>query len=313
MKKSLLSAVFVSAAWALSACGGDNTCDPNKPDDCDDGLVCEQVQGQDKSMCFAPVQVQGRVFDLSNSAGISGAVVSAVDLNGAPVGAQATSSADGSYALRIPSVRSDDKGTPVGQRFTLRAAARDFLPFPSGIRVSLPVSTEGAAQATDDETAPFAVKSSQTDVGLNAVPADRKGLPSIEGTVQGAEGKGVLVVAETTSGGSTTGYSAVADASGHFRIFNVPAAGYTVQAYLRGANYTPANVTVQAGQDVTGVQLARSQAAAGNLTGSVSIVATSGGLATSVVMVVESTFNTNLARGEVPGAGPRRAGAPCRG
>jgi hypothetical protein len=302
VRRPILSLCLASAAWVFTACGGDGKCDPNNPKDCDTGLVCEQVQGQEQARCFAPVQVQGRVFNLSTGEGIANAVVAAVDTNGSPVGSQSVSGADGSYSLPIPSVRADEKGAPMAQRITLRAAAKDHLPFPSGIRVSLPVSTEGAARAKpDDESQPLVVKSGLTDVGLVPLPDAERGQPSIAGTVDASsQRRGVLVVAQSAADATARGYSAVADSSGAFRIFNVPPGQYTVQAYTRGSNYTAATATVEAGKDTTGVQVKRSEAPTATLNGSVSIVATTGGQATSVVMVVESTFNTNLVRGEVP-------------
>jgi hypothetical protein len=302
MRRNTLSLILASVAWALGACTDEGVCDPSNPKNCADGFVCEQVQGQEQSRCFAPVQVQGRVFNLSTGAGIPNALVAAVDPDGAPVGSQAVSGADGGYSLPIPSVRADEKGAPVAQRITLRAAAKDHLPFPSGIRVSLPVNTEGAARAKeDDETLPLVVKSGLTDVGLVELPAEQRDNPSIIGTVEmGTNRRGVLVVAQPTNSTTAKGYSAVADGSGAFRIFNVPQGEYTVQAYARGTNYTAATAPVEAGKDTTGVQVKRSEAPTAQLSGTVNIVATVGGQATSVVMVVESTFNEPLARGEVP-------------
>jgi hypothetical protein len=60
--------------------------------------------------------------------------------------------------------------------------------------------------------------------------------------------------------------------------------------------------TVTAGQQTKGVTLAASGAATANVTGDIQIVNPSQGSAssTSVVLVVDSTFNTTTARGEVP-------------
>ena len=155
MRRPILSLCLASAAWVFTACGGDGKCDPNNPKDCDTGLVCEQVQGQEQARCFAPVQVQGRVFNLSTGEGIANAVVAAVDTNGSPVGTQSVSGADGSYSLPIPSVRADEKGAPMAQRITLRAAAKDHLPFPSGIRVSLPVRARPPTSPTPSASRAF--------------------------------------------------------------------------------------------------------------------------------------------------------------
>ncbi|MGA9523046.1 MAG: hypothetical protein WBV82_16375 [Myxococcaceae bacterium] len=105
----------------------------------------------------------------------------------------------------------------------------------------------------------------------------------------------MLVVAEAAG---QTGNSAIADASGEFIVFNVPPGAWTVRGFSQGVNYTPAELTVEAGTDVTGVELARDTTPVGKIDGSVQVVSATG--ATSVVLVVASTFNENLARGEVP-------------
>jgi hypothetical protein len=110
------------------------------------------------------------------------------------------------------------------------------------------------------------------------------------------DARGVLVVAEAAD---APGVSATVDGSGAFTLFNVPAGSYSVKAYGRGANWTPANVNV-AEVDVGNVQLARAQTAPATLSGSVSFVGPGAGPVTSVVMVVASTFDPFTGRGEVP-------------
>jgi hypothetical protein len=108
-------------------------------------------------------------------------------------------------------------------------------------------------------------------------------------------GAGVLVVAEV--GGK--GFSALADRDGDFTIFNVPAGDATVAAYALGHNYDPATVGVTAGREVA-VDLALSSAATSTVSGAVQFVNPEGGQATSVILVVESTFDAALARGVTP-------------
>lgn len=301
MRRILITSLLGSAALLTAACGKDNSCDPAKADACADGLVCEQVQGAEEQQafqCLAPVQVEGRVFDLATNAGVANARVAAVDENGAPVGGQATTRSDGTYTLRIPSVRTDAEGAPVARKLTLRAAAQDFAPFPSGIRVSLPFDVGGAAQAdSKDEKSPFAFKNELTDVGLLPLPADQKGFPSISGKI---EGSSALVVAESVGGATVTGFSAVADNSGAFTLFNVAPGSYSVKGFARNANYTPVDVSVAQGTNVQNVSLKLAQTPTATFNGSVNIVNPETGTATSVVLVVESTFNANLVRGEVP-------------
>jgi hypothetical protein len=72
-----------------------------------------------------------------------------------------------------------------------------------------------------------------------------------------------------------------------------------VQAYARGYNYVAKTGDVTAGATVD-VDLSVSDVAASTLSGSVSIVNGQLGEATSVILVVESTFNADVARGEAP-------------
>ncbi len=294
MLKRIVSASLL--ALAAAACGGDDKeCSLDGSKACEESLVCEKVAGQEKPLCFAPVQVQGKVFDLTTSSPVANAEVTALDINGAPVSGVARSGADGRYSLIIPTERSDDKGTPVAARLTLRAGAQDYVPFPAGVRVALPIDTTGAAAAGEDE--PWVFSSAQTDVGLIAVPAGEKGRPAVSGTVESGAGRSALVVVE----GNGKAYSAIADTSGAWKVFNVaPGGGYKAQAYVKGSNYTAADVTVQAGAPTANVAIRRAGDSTATLSGTIQLVAGANGAGTSVVMVVESTFNTALLRGEVP-------------
>lgn len=287
--------VPVLAALLLAACGDDNECKLDDPKSCSEDLVCEKVSSQEKPMCFAPVQVEGKVFDLGSGAAVANAEVTALDVNGAPASGVAVSGADGHYSLRIPTERSDDKGTPVGARLTLRAGAQNYQPFPSGLRVALPIDTTGAASAGEEK--PWVFSSTQTDVGLIALTAAEQGRPAVSGTVDLGTGKSALVVVE----GNGKAYSAVADSSGKWKVFNVvPGGGYKAQAYVKGANYTPVDVTVQPAVETTGVAITKAGDSNATVSGTVQLVAGANGAGTSVVMVVESTFNAALIRGEVP-------------
>src|SRR3954467_14077575 len=88
----------------LVACGGGDSngpCDPIAQSGCSNGQACEQVSGGDPT-CFAPIEVRGRVLDLADAHGITGARVVAVDVNGAAVSSVAVSASDGTYALSVP-------------------------------------------------------------------------------------------------------------------------------------------------------------------------------------------------------------------
>ena len=294
MVKRLVSASLL--ALLAAACGGDDKeCTLDDPKSCEENFVCEKVTGQEKPMCFAPVQVQGKVFDLTTGAPVANAEVTALDINGAPVTGVAKSGADGRYTLSLPAERSDDKGAPVGARLTLRAGAQNYLPFPAGLRVALPIDT--ATAASPGEEKPWVFASAQTDVGLIALPEAEKGRPAVSGTVELGVGRSALVVVE----GNGKAYSAIADTSGAWKVFNVqPGGGYKAQAYVKGANYTPEDVTVQAAVESTGVAIRKAGDSSATLTGTIQLVAGANGAGTSVVMVVESTFNDALLRGEVP-------------
>ncbi len=294
-----------SLASSLAACGGDDdsSCDPLAQSGCGEGLVCEEVRDGTPA-CFAPMIVRGRVFDLADDAAVAGARVVALDENGSPAGAVAISAADGSYELRVPTPRAAD-GSPEAADLTLRADAPTYQTFPSGIRQALPLDT-GSPVLEDGK---LIVESALTDLGLIALGAGA-GTATIAGTVEAPpSGLGVLIVAETSSGaGGATGYTAVADRDGDFAIFNLPAGSYSVTAYVQGASYAPASVELAADADER-VDLALDGRALGTVDGTVQIVNAPGGSLTTVLLVVESTFDETLARGfappglRVPGAG----------
>lgn len=287
--------LWVLVVGGLAACGGPKECVLGDASSCPSDQACEAVQGREQPLCFAPVTLAGKVFNLDTQAGIADAEVMATDANGAPAGNAVRTAADGTYALRIPTARTDDKGTIVGRSVKLRAQAKDFFPFPSGSRVSLPIDTGGAAQK--DGAGPWLVASPLTDVGLAPVPAGQAGRPSISGTVElSAAQKSVLLVLES---GSVAGQSTLVSGDGHFTIFNVAGGGYKLNAYSQGVNYAPVDVQVQSA-DVTGIEVKKTAGGTATLSGSVQLVAGANNAGTSVVMVVESTFIETLGRGEVP-------------
>ncbi len=283
------------ATFLLIACGGGSKqCKLDDPSTCSSGEVCESVLNQDAPACFFPVQLQGHVSDLSAGVPIGGATVSALDGNGAPAALVAISATDGSYALRIPSVRADSSGKPIGQKVALRAAAKNYFNFPSGVRISLPIDTSAAAQA--NASSPYLIAGGQADIGLITLPSASQGRPSVSGTVDVSPNQvGVLVVAETTD----VPITAIADSNGGFTLFNVAPGSVHVQAYSRGTNYTAVDFSVQAGMDTTGLQIHKLGTPTATLNGSVNLVAGAPG-PTSVVLIVESTFNATLVRGEQP-------------
>lgn len=277
----------------MAACGP-TECKLDDPASCPQNEACEQVTGRGKPLCFPPVQLEGRVFDLSSNAGIKGASVVATDENGAPAGPAVTSTTDGAYTLRVPTTRSDDKGTPVtaARKVLLRSQAKNFLPFPSGSRISLPIDL--AAAARSEERKPYVLRSTQTDVGLSPVSPNALDRATLSGKVElSAEQKSVMLVLEP--GGATT----LAASDGKFTFFNVAAGTFKLFGYSRGVNYTPLDVTVAA-SDITGLELKKAATSTATLSGNVQLVAGANNAGTSVVLVVESTFIESLGRGEVP-------------
>lgn len=263
----------------------DPACEPATEDGCADLQVCEEVDGGEPA-CFDPLYIGGSVFALSDGAPIGEARVVVMDVNGAPVSEVAISDPDGAYRVMVPTTRQED-GTPVSYAVTLRADAAGFMPFPSSFRPALPVDTSGAAAVTGA----WLVANSSTDIGLIEVPLGT-GTGIIAGTCEIPEiGGGALVTAGRASG--------IADRDGSFAIFNLDPGSYTVNAWRAGFDYTPASASVSADLTTT-VSLSLAGEASGEVNGSVQIVNAPGGSVTSVILVVESTFDEALARGELP-------------
>jgi hypothetical protein len=268
------------------------TCDPTLDDPfCSGTNVCAELQAGGYA-CYPPILVKGRVFDATTDAGIANAQVLGLDDQATAITDVAISAMDGAYTLDIPVVRNDD-GSPIDTIFTLRSSAQDYQTFPSGLRTSLPIQT---GSAMSDMDGAYVIQLPLTDISLIPLPAAEKGRPSISGTVLAEDrSAGVMVVAESAGKGITT----ISDKKGAYTIFNVPAGGYTVNGYAAGLALVPVSATV-ASTPLTGIDLSPSTSALGSISGNVQIVNAPGGSLTSVVLVLESTFDTTFVRGEVP-------------
>jgi hypothetical protein len=292
MRKNGAGRLVTLVGGLLIGCGEDEAakkaCNLAEPTNgCPAPQVCEDAAGQ--PICVAPVVIRGKVIDPSGKA-IAGALVAGLDANDAPATGTATSAADGRYELRVPVAR-DAAGAPAIRQVRLRAAAAGFESFPSGLRRSLPLELSGAML----DAGKLAFQSTATEIVLSPV-ANASGLGSIAGTVGGPAGKrGVLVVAE----GPVTA-TAISDTDGAYEIFNVAPGAYTVKGYAAGVQLSPANASVTAAGRIAGVNLSPRDVALGTVTGSVNIVNAPGGSLTSVVLIVASTFNEALKRGEMP-------------
>ena len=294
------SYVTLGLCALLAGCGGgdDSPCDPVAQSGCDDSTVCEQVAGGTPA-CFAPVQIRGRVLNLETSAGVAGARVVAVDVNGAAMSGVAISGADGTYKLTLPARRAAD-GMPAASTVSLRADASGYDSFPGTVRQALPIDTSIAIVDGDG----YVVTSALTDIGLFARTG--AGTASIRGHAAVPDDHvGILVVAEATG----VGRAVIAARDGDYQIFNVPPGRYTLTAYALGHVYSAVDVDVA--NTAVSADLSLAADATGTLTGSVSIVNGGGASMTSVVAFVESTFDPVTGRGvPPPGLRAPQTGAP---
>jgi hypothetical protein len=292
---------YLLLSGVLVGCG-DDPCDPIGQTGCDDGQVCETVSGGAEPACFAPVAIEGRVFDISTDIGIAKARVVAVDVNGAAVSNVVTSGQDGSYKLPIPTERNAD-GTPVKLEgsVTLRADAQAYQWFPGSVRQPLPIDMASAVAVDDD----LIVKSTLTDVAMSKLE-DGGTVGRIQGDVEIPDGvTGVVVVAE--SGGK--GYATVAARNGEYAILNVPAGDYTVTAYAADHNYLGGSASVN--DNTAEIDIKLSSDAPSAVNGQVSIVNGDNATGTSIVLFIESTYDVLTGRGvTVPGLRAPRTGEP---
>ncbi|RAL25388.1 hypothetical protein DL240_04035 [Lujinxingia litoralis] len=279
-------------------------CDPEE-NTCAPGLACEATESGEHQ-CHSALFVQGQVFDNASLEAIPGAQIIAFNEEGSALSDVAVSDEVGAYRLQIPALR-DAQGVPVQQFFTLRGSAADYQTFPGGLRTALPIDTTTASVI--GESGELVIDTAQTDVALIELPASQQGFSSISGLVDiGERGLGgVLVVAESDP---DTGISGVSARNGAFTIFNVPPGDYQLRGYIAGTQVEPEQVSM-ADVPVEDVILSESEEGLQDVSGQIQIVAASGGLQSSVVFVVASTFDEVSVRGEVP-AGLRapRSGAP---
>lgn len=267
---------------------------------CDEGLSCEPVAGATNTgVCAEPLQIRGMVIDLQTGAPVAGALVNGLDATGAPLGEVAVSDAEGRYTLQVGASRLPDGALAPDLSYTLQAFARDYAPFPGGIRVALPLDASTAVYEETSRT--YVIESPLTTVGLVMSPPELRGGVTLTGSVGGADPGGTLVVAEGVSGDAVAQYG-VADRSGAYTVFNVQAGVATIRGYRRGLELVPVTFAVGT-EDLEAVNLAvaaEGDARLGSVSGSVQIVNAIGGTATSVVLVPVSVFGPALERGPVP-------------
>lgn len=275
---------------------------------CADGRVCE-VSG-DGHICAAPIEIRGIVFDAVDGSALEGAHITALDTTGSPVGSVSRSDADGRYTLVVRSARDED-GSPAGANtWTLFVVADDYQAFPGGLRPALPIDADDATKiegTESDGSARWVLENPSTDVGLLQLPEDQRGGRTVSGVVEGDSPGGTLVVAE---GERSPARYAVADSTGAYTVFDVPAGPHTMVGYRGGLDVLPA--TIDGDADIDDADLVAGEPATATVRGTVNIVNAPGGRSTSVVLVPASTYNDNLERGPVPPGlrAPRAPQAP---
>lgn len=283
------------AMTLLAACGDDaqpSVCTVGDDSTCASGLVCAPVVGSTTPGCFAPVYIQGSVLD-DAAAGIAGANVVALDVNGSAVSSTATSATDGSYELAVPATRNAD-GSVASLDVTLRAGAQGYLPFPKAPRYALPLPLDTAVLSNGR----YVLDTTSTDIVLLALPAGSPASATIGGTVTGAGVAGGLVVA--VQGGVAVSTAIVAS-DGTYTLFNVPLGSTTIEVYHAGVAVDPLTVTLGAGGLTDQNLSVDTGVALGTVNGGLQFVDASGGAAeTSVILVPASTFDPDIVRGEAP-------------
>lgn len=290
--------VLDASSFADAGKGPGETCTLDREDGCAEGLACEPlVDAASGRVCAAPVEIHGGVIDALDGAPIPGALVAAADEPGTPVTTVVETDADGRYVLPV-SVRRDAGGEPAeAPRWTLLVSARGYFSFPGALRPALPIDAQAAVPSVD-ATGPWIIEDASTVVALVSLSPAAEGGVTLSGRVEGERASGTLVVAE----GPPLAPMAVADADGEFVLFNVPMGSITVRGYREGVELEPAAVTV-GGQDIEGLRLpviTDDPAEMAVVEGSVVLVDSGGGQATSVVLVPSSVYQPAFERGPVP-------------
>lgn len=272
---------------------------------CAPGLACEPLADGEGHVCGTALSLRGRVTDSASGSGIEGALVAALNELGEPVTDVVATDACGDYDLPVSVRRKADGSYAESLKWTLSVSARDHQPFPTGLRPALPIDLSDATPAPEpveedaDEEAqvPDVVDNAATHVALLSLGADAAGV-TIAGTL-GEGTAGTLVIAE---GATTPAPYAIADASGAFTLFNVPAGAVTIRGYRQDLEVEPQAITVGTSDlaDVAPSVITTDPAMLATVTGDLNIVDPGMGTVTSVVLVPASVYNEQLERGPVP-------------
>ncbi len=295
------------AALAVTACGGGSSskpCDAVAQTGCATGQFCETklaatAGAPSTTACFAPVLIEGSVVDPTTSPVtlLNDARVVALDDNRAPVSTVAvsagTGTSAGTYQLAVRAVR-DSTGKPVQANVTLRADRQGYQPFPGGIRTALPIGLSAAVNTSGS----WVVSSPLTALQLLPIGSGA-GQSSVHGLVNGLpSGSGALIVAEPVGGGF--GLTGIADSSGAYAIYNLQTGTqYVITAYVKGMNYAPVTTPSLPSGDTTLNALQPAAGTGATLAGGL-IFNSAPSTSIEVALVVKSTYDANLDRGETP-------------
>ncbi|TRX72697.1 carboxypeptidase regulatory-like domain-containing protein [Carboxylicivirga sp. M1479] len=192
--------------------------------------------------------IKGTVTDAANNETLSDVSIMVFDATtNETIGETIMSGADGMYSVTL------DPGT-----YYLKLFKQGYNNNPPAGVPPLNISVSEGSESVND----FKMQASEVLDG-----------GSLTGKVMlgsnGVQGAYVLV----TSG--TMGYSAVSDKDGHFFIYNVPAATYTLTAYKINHNATPLSVTVTADANTEG-NVNLTEGASTSLSGTLTFLATEG-------------------------------------
>ncbi|TNE90084.1 MAG: hypothetical protein EP330_09660 [Deltaproteobacteria bacterium] len=289
------TAPLVIALVLVTGCKKDG-CDPGDPDACKEGLTCDPLATADAEeepqyICAEPVTLRGQVFDVSDNGAIEGARIVPLDNNGSVAGRVGVTNEAGVYETLVRVPRDEDGLPAASGSVTLRADAHTYQSFPGGLRRALPISL---AEVTEVDGG-WVLESELTDVGLIPLPSTAP-TGRIQGTASVPDSQaGVLVVAESNGRGLT----AIADVTGDYVIYNVPDGSWAVTGYALGVQHEEVGAEISSGGTAT-ADIAIDGDADAVVDGTVQIVNAPGGSTTSVVLVVESTFDETIARGATP-------------
>ncbi|TXD37957.1 hypothetical protein FRC96_07900 [Lujinxingia vulgaris] len=262
---------------------------------CGPGLACESADVVGR-YCNKVLYIQGQVFDTQTLAAVEGAQVIAFDEEGVALNEAVFSDASGLYRVPI-AARRDAQGMPVHRVVSLHVSAPDYHAIPGGLRTIAPLDL--ATARIDTSTGELLVDTAQTDVAMLALPLEERGFASIRGKIEPFHhNHGGRMVAYSHPSGAFRG---VSDRYGAFTIFNVPPGRYQLQDYSAHTKLKPAEIDMGA-VPLEGVAFERSYRTRHSVEGQVRLVDALEHSEISVSLVVASTFDAALMRGEMPPA-----------